>query len=134
MTSVLVDSNVILDVLTHDSRWSETSARVLVEIANRSRLVINPIVYAEVSVRYSRKEHVEEALPEFLHRESIPYAAAFLAAKAFREYRRRGGVRSSPLPDFFVGAHAAVAGYSLLTRDPSGYSSYFPKLAIIVPN
>ena len=134
MTSVLVDSNVILDVLTGDSRWSEPSARALADLADRSRLVINPIIYAEVSVRFSRKEQVEEALPDLFHSESIPYAAAFLAAKVFREYRRRGGVRSSPLPDFFVGAHAAVAGYALLTRDPSGYRSYFPKLALVAPN
>ena len=120
MTTVLVDSNVILDVLTNDVRWSAVSGSTLADLANRARLVINPIVYAEISVRYSRKEEVEEALPDLLHRESIPYAAAFLAAKAFREYRRRGGVKTSPLPDFFVGAHAAILCPAAQARHPRG--------------
>lgn len=134
MTSVLVDSNILLDILTGDPVWSEPSARSLASLADRSRLVINPIIYAEISVRYSRREDLDQALPETLRRESIPYSAAFLAAKAYREYRRRGGTRLSPLPDFYIGAHAAIAGHSLLTRDPSGYASYFPRLAIIAPD
>ncbi len=133
MTAVFVDSNVILDTLSDDPVWSTWSAQALSEFADRSRLVINAIVYAEVSVRYSRGEDLETALPSVLNREAIPYRAAFLAGKVFHDYRRRGGAKRSPLPDFFIGAHAAVSGYSLLTRDPSRYRSYFPRLVLIAP-
>jgi predicted nucleic acid-binding protein len=99
------------------------------------RLVINPIIYAEVSIRYSQIEDLNEALPKaMIDREPIPYEAAFLAGKAFRVYRRRGGTKRSTLPDFFIGAHASVAGYSLLTRDATRYRTYFPKLLLIAPN
>lgn len=102
--------------------------------ADRFRLVINAIIYAEVSVRYSRIEDLDEALPKgFIDREAIPYEAGFLAGKAFQVYRRRGGVRRSPLPDFFIGAHAAVAGYRLLTHDPTRYRMHFPHLVLIAP-
>jgi hypothetical protein len=104
------------------------------ETADQFRLVINPIIYAEVSIRYSRIEDVEAALPTtMVEREAIPYEAAFLAGKVFLRYRRNGGTRTSPLPDFFIGAHAAVAGYRLLTRDPARFRSYFPKLSLIAP-
>ena len=90
--------------------------------------------YAEVSIRYSRIEDVEAALPKAMFkREPIPYEAAFLAGKSFLAYRRRGGTKRSPLPDFLIGAHAAVAGYQLVTRDPARYRTYFPKLALIAP-
>jgi predicted nucleic acid-binding protein len=96
--------------------------------------VINPIVYAEVSIRYSRIEELDAALPKTMFdREAIPYEAAFLAGKCFRACRRSGGPRPSPLPDFFIGAHAAVAGYRLLTRDAARYRTYFPKLSLITP-
>ncbi len=131
---VLVDSNVLLDVLTSDKRWFDWSAGAIADTQDTSRLAINPIIYAEVSVQYSRAEDLEEALPPALHRESLPYEAAFLAGKAFVIYRRRGGLRRSPLPDFFIGAHAAVAGYRLLTRDPARYRSYFPTLPVIAPD
>jgi predicted nucleic acid-binding protein len=133
MTPVLVDSNVILDTLSDDPVWSEWSADAIASLADTAQLIINPIIFAEVSVRYSRIEDVDEALPATLRREDIPYKAAFLAGKVFSLYRRRGGLKRSPLPDFFVGAHAAVAGYRLLTRDPSRYRSYFPKLEVIAP-
>jgi predicted nucleic acid-binding protein len=135
MTAVLVDSNVLLDVMTEDTRWFSWSAEAVEKAANRFRLVINPIIYADVSIRYSRIEDLEAALPKAMFdREPIPYEAAFLAGKCFVVYRQRGGARQSPLPDFFIGAHAAVAGYRLLTRDPAHYRSYFPRLRLIVPD
>ena len=104
-------------------------------VADRFRLVINAIIYAEVSVRYSRIEELDAALPKsMIEREAIPYEAAFLAGKSFLAYRRREGTKRSPLPDFFIGAHAAVAGYRLLTRDAVRYRTYFPKLPLITPS
>ena len=135
MTAIMVDSNVLLDLMTEDARWLAWSAEAVEKTADRFRLVINPIIYAEVSIRYSRIEDLEAALPKaMLDREAIPYEAAFLAGKCFLAYRQRGGTKRSPLPDFFIGAHAAVAGYRLLTRDAARYRSYFPRLSLIAPN
>ena len=135
MTAVLVDSNVLLDLMTEDTRWLSWSAEAVEKAADRFRLVINPIIYAEVSIRYSRIEDLEAALPKaMLDREAIPYEAAFLAGKCYLVYRQRGGTKRSPFPDFFIGAHAAVAGYRLLTRDAARYRSYFPRLSLIAPN
>src|SRR5579883_2862827 len=135
MTAVLVDANVLLDVMTEDARWLAWSTEAIERTADRCRLVINPVIYAEVSIRYSRIEDLEAALPRTMFdREPIPYEAAFLAGKAFLAYRRRGGTKSSPLPDFFIGAHAAVAGYSLITRDAARYRTYFPRLSLIAPH
>lgn len=134
MTVVLVDSNVLLDVLTEDRRWVEWSAAALEKQAEDAVLAINPIVCAEVSIRFERIEDVEEALPRiYFERASLPWEAAFLAGKCFVRYRRSGGRRRSPLPDFYIGAHAAVMGWKLLTRDASRYRSYFPKLELISP-
>jgi predicted nucleic acid-binding protein len=134
MTSILVDSNVLLDVMSEDARWFSWSANSLERAADSFRLVINPIIYAEISVRFSRIEDLDNALPKAIfEREAIPYEAAFLAGKCFVAYRRRGGSKPSPLPDFFIGAHAAVAGYRLMTRDTSRYRTYFPKLNLIAP-
>jgi predicted nucleic acid-binding protein len=134
MSGVLVDSNVVLDVLTEDPRWFAWSAEALARCADQSGLVINPIVYAEVSVGFDRIEDVEAALPaDVFVRSPLPWDAAFLAGRCFRSYRRRGGEKRSPLPDFYIGAHAAVSGLSLLTRDPARYRTYFPKLALIAP-
>jgi predicted nucleic acid-binding protein len=135
MTAVVVDSNVLLDLMTEDARWFSWSARAVERAADTFRIVINAVIYAEISARYSRIEDLEAALPKaMIEREPIPYEAAFLAGKAFLNYRRRGGTKRAPLPDFFIGAHAAVADYSLLTRDPAGYRTYFPKLRLISPN
>jgi predicted nucleic acid-binding protein len=135
MTAVMIDSNVLLDLMTEDTRWLSWSAEAVEKAADRFRLVINPIIYAEVSIRYSRIEDLEAALPKgMLDREAIPYEAAFLAGKCFLAYRQQGGTRRSPLPDFFIGAHAAVAGYRLLTRDAARYRSYFPRLPLIAPD
>jgi hypothetical protein len=134
MTAILVDSNVLLDLMTEDARWFAWSAGAIEQAADNFRLVINPVIYAEVSVRYSRIEDVDKALSKTLFdREAFPYEAAFLAGKAFVAYRRRGGTKLSPLPDFFIGAHAAVAGYQLITRAAVRYRTYFPKLSLITP-
>lgn len=135
MSPVLVDSNVLLDVATEDPRWGDWSSRTLSDVAETAMLVINAIIYAEVSIGYERIEELEEALPSgTFRREPLPYEGAFLAGKAFLAYRRRGGRRAAPLPDFYIGAHAAVAGYQLLTRDPERYSTYFPTLELIAPS
>lgn len=134
MAGVLVDSNVLLDVLTEDAEWLGWSSEALARCADESGLVINPIVYAEVSIGFDRIEDVESALPhEVFVRSPLPWDAAFLAGKCFTAYRRRGGEKRSPLPDFYIGAHAAVSGLSLLTRDPARYRTYFPKLKLIAP-
>ena len=135
MSGVIVDSNVLIDLLTEDPRWLDWSTGSMAAVADRHRLVINPIIYAEVSVRLVSMEDVDEALPTTrFDREPIPFEAAFLAGKSFDIYRRRGGARRSPLPDFFIGAHAAVAGYQLLTRDAARYRTYFPGLGLIAPD
>jgi predicted nucleic acid-binding protein len=134
VASVLVDSNVLLDVLTEDPTWLDWSSRALARCADEHGLVINPIVYAEVSLGVERVEDLESALPpELFVRSPLPWDAAFLAGKCFVAYRRRGGEKRSPLPDFYIGAHAAVAGLSLLTRDPARYRTYFPKLKLVAP-
>ncbi|TAL33424.1 MAG: type II toxin-antitoxin system VapC family toxin [Phenylobacterium sp.] len=131
----MVDSNVLIDVVSDDPTWGAWSAGRLADAAETGRLIINAIIYAEVSTRFSRIEDVERALPrDMLDREAIPYEAAFLAAKAFVDYRRRGGARTAPLPDFLIGAHATIAGHSLLTRDAARYRTYFPKLDVIAPS
>jgi predicted nucleic acid-binding protein len=135
MTAVMIDSNVLLDILAKDPLWYPWSAAAVESVADRFRLVINAIIYAEVSVRYSRIEELDAALPKSMfEREAIPYEAAFLAGKSFLAYRRREGTKRSPPPDFFIGAHAAVAGYRLLTRDAVRYRTYFPKLPLIAPS
>jgi predicted nucleic acid-binding protein len=132
--ATLVDSNVILDIVTDDPVWAEWSASALAQSLNQGIVVINPIVYAEVSIGYDRIEDLDRVLPEtMIRREPLPYAAGFLAGKAFMLYRRRGGAKSSPMPDFYIGAHAAVAGYRLLTRDAQRYRTYFPAITLITP-
>ena len=131
---ILVDSNVLLDVLTEDPRWSRWSSDALSEHADHDVLAINPIIYAEVSVGFVRIEDLDAALPApTFHRLALPWEAAFLAGKCFLAYRKRGGPRSSPLPEFYIGAHASVSGLKLLTRDAARYQTYFPKLAVIAP-
>jgi predicted nucleic acid-binding protein len=134
MTATLVDSNVLIDVLDHDPVWKRRSASALIFAGRAGPIVINQVVYAEVSVRYEDTDELDRDLPfQDFQREQLPWAAAFLAGKAFAEYRRRGGRRRSPLPDFFIGAHAAVAGLQLLTRDESRYRTYFPTVSLLVP-
>lgn len=134
MSSVLVDSSVLLDVATEDPRWFPWSSRALERAAERSVLVVNPLIWAEVSVGFDRIEDLDAAIPAALfRRDPLPYEAGFLAGKAFLAYRRRGGLRSTPLPDFYIGAHAAIAGHRLLTRDVARYRTYFPKVELIAP-
>jgi predicted nucleic acid-binding protein len=134
MDAVLVDSNVLLDVATNDPAWGDWSAEILERTADEAVLVINPLVYAEVSIGFDAIEDLEAALPiDLYRREELPYEAGFLAGKCFLRYRRAGGLKRSPLPDFYIGAHAAVAGYRLLTRDATRYQTYFPNLALIAP-
>ena len=134
MSAVIVDSNVLLDIFTEDKRWLSRSSNALERTANESRVVINPVIYGEVSIRFERIEQLDEALPPAIFaREDIPYEAAFLAGKAYLAYRRRAGTKSSLLPDFYVGAHAAIRGYRILTRDIARYRTYFPKLELIAP-
>ena len=131
---VLVDSNVLLDVATNDPNWNDWSATALAECAEHTTLFINPIIFAEVSIGYTTIEALEAALPTTLYqREPLPWEAGFLAGKCFLQYRRRGGLRNSPLPDFYIGAHAATSRLALLTRDAARYRSYFPTVEILAP-
>ena len=131
---ILVDSNVILDILTEDKKWFPWSSKTLAHYAEHNVLAINPIIYAEVSISFDRIEDLEDALsPAYFRREPLPWEAAFLAGKCFLAYRRKGGSKRSPLPDFFIGAHATIAGMPLLTRDVSHYRTYFPNLNLIAP-
>lgn len=134
MTDILVDSNVILDIFTEDEQWFQWSASQLSKLANRSALVINPIIYAEISIGFNQVEELRTALPkDYFRYDPLPYQAAFLAGKCFLNYRRRGGTKRSPLPDFYIGAHAAVEKMTLLTRDKARYETYFPNLNLITP-
>ena len=134
MADVLVDSNVILDVTTEDPRWYGWSSRQLLELAERHTLVINPVIYAEVSIGFDRIEDLDTALPgDLFRREALPWEAGFLAGRCFLQYRRKGGARRSPLPDFFIGAHAAVREIALVTRDPRRYRTYFPRVQLVTP-
>lgn len=131
---VLVDSNILLDIVTDDPVWGDWSAEALSDCAEYADLVINPIIFAELSVGYSTIEGLEAALPQNAYRrEQLPWEAAFLAGKCFVTYRKRGGSKSSPLPDFYIGAHAAIANLALLTRDAQRYRTYFPKLEVLAP-
>lgn len=131
---VLVDSNVWLDVATEDPDWFDWSAGRLARAADREGVAMNAIVYAEVSVKYPTIEELDGFLaPLGVARLELPWEAGFVAGKVFARYRRRGGGKRSPLPDFYIGAHAAVSGLALLTRDPGRYRQYFPRLSIIAP-
>jgi predicted nucleic acid-binding protein len=131
---VLVDSNVLLDLAERDPQWFSWSATAIRRFADERLLVINPIIYAEISIGFEQPEDVDAAVPSDIYRrEPLPYDAAFLAGKAFLDYRRRGGTKTSPLPDFYIGAHAAVRGYRLLSRDAARYRTYFPTVELIAP-
>jgi predicted nucleic acid-binding protein len=129
----VVDANVLLDLFTSDPVWMVWSKAALATALDAGPVIVNPIVYAEISVRFERIEELEDALSGQIEREDLPWEAAFLAGKCFREYRRRGGSRRSPLPDFYIGAHAAITGRALLTRDPTRYRSLLPSLTLVSP-
>jgi hypothetical protein len=128
----LVDTNVLVDVITQDKVWASWSEAALRRAAEHSTLAINPIIFAEVSMKFARIEDADAALADFA-REPLPYEAGFLSGKAFLAYRKRGGAKRSPMPDFYVGAHAVVGSMQLLTRDAARYRTYFPALMIIAP-
>jgi predicted nucleic acid-binding protein len=132
--ATMVDSCVLLDVITGDEQWADWSAGQIAAAMDAGRVVINPLIYAEVSVGYETVEELDDLLPASdYEREPLPWVAGFAAGKAYLRYRRSGGDKRSPMPDFYIGAHAAVAGYRLLTRDARRYRTYFPALAIVAP-
>jgi predicted nucleic acid-binding protein len=134
MRSTLIDSNVLIDLFDDDSEWRGWCDAMVADSMRQGRVVINPLIFAEVAAGFSSLDELNERLPEAaIVREPLPFEAAFLATRAFVLYRHAGGKRRSPLPDFYIGAHAAVAGHTLLTRDDRRYRHYFPKLRIVAP-
>ena len=135
MTSmILIDSNVLLDIASKDPVWFDWSVTSIAELASEHTLCINPIIYAEASVKFNSPADFDSAfLAQDFVREGLPYSAAFLAAKAQIAYRRRGGSRTATLPDFFIGAHASISNYKILTRDTRRFRRYFPSVDLIAP-
>lgn len=134
MTATLVDSNVLIDILARDSPWVAWSDEMLIRSLEDGAVFVNQVIYAEVSAGFRMVEDADWALEvQGIERIPLPWPASFLAGKAFVEYRRRGGAKRSPLPDFFIGAHAAVERLPLLTRDPARYRTYFPTVELIAP-
>lgn len=132
---MLVDTNVLIDVLENDPDWSSWSVAQLQAQSKLHKLVINPVIYAELSVVFKTMEKLDKTLHGMeLSVDAIPRPALFLAGKAFLRYRQRGGTKKSVLADFFIGAHAAVAGFSIVTRDPRRYVDYFPTVELITPS
>ncbi|RUM18975.1 PIN domain-containing protein [Rhizobium phaseoli] len=132
--ATLVDTNILVDLAVAGSDWHDWSRRKMLDVFRDGPVLINPIIYSEFSVRYEDMDEVEQLLPQDeFRRENLPWPAVFAAAQAFRLYRRAGGRRDQILPDFLIGAHAAIRGYKILTRDPGGYRSYFPSVELITP-
>jgi predicted nucleic acid-binding protein len=132
---ILVDTNVLVDVVTDDALWAEWSQRQLTLAAARDDLAINDIVYPELSVRYTTIEELDAMIREAnLVSAAVPRPALFLAGKAFQRYRSAGGIRTGVLPDFFIGAHAVISDSLLITRDAARYRTYFPGIMLIAPN
>lgn len=131
---ILVDTNVLIDVLADDPDWADWSEQKLMGLIETDELAINPIIYAELAAAYRSEASLEKALRNWpLHRLTLPYSAGYLSGQAFRTYRQRGGQKRSPLPDFYIGAHAQSAKLPLLTRDTGRYATYFPKVTLIGP-
>lgn len=132
---VLVDTNVLLDVATRDPEWFAWSSAQLAPLINAREAAINPIIYSELAPAFTSEQELENTLlpAACFHRLPLPYKAAFPAARAFVRYRKSGGTKTSPLPDFFIGAHAEVEGHSILTRDAARFRSYFPAVTLICP-
>ena len=131
---LLVDTNVLVDVLQDDPQWADWSIRQLRAQASVHQLVINPVIYAEMSLSFLTLEALDSVVKTLLlEMREVPRPALFLAAKAYAQYRKRGGSKLQVLPDFFIGAHAAVEGWPLLTRDASRFRTYFPGLKVIAP-
>lgn len=135
MTDTLVDTNVLLDIAKEDPVWAGWSDRQIAVAGDHGSLVVNQVIYAELAAGFTSVERLDGTLtPDRYRREDVPWDAAFMAGVAFLDYRRRGGRRTSPPPDFFIGAHAAVRGYRLLTRDRGYYSTCFPTLDVVSPD
>jgi predicted nucleic acid-binding protein len=130
---ILVDSNIILDILTEDPNWYDWSASTLETLAEDNKLIINDVIYSEISISFRYIEELEEILTNSFIIQPIPKEALFLAGKVFVKYKNAGGVKQSTLPDFFIGAHASILSIPLLTRDKKGYKNNFPNLKIICP-
>lgn len=134
MSGILVDSNAILDLFLNDPNWAHWSETTLNQYGSAADLHINPIIYTEVSIGFTRIEELEEAIEQAGFKMlELPKEALFLAGKVFLQYRRNQGTKSSPLPDFFIGAHAAVLNMDLITRDAGRYRTYFPTVNLITP-
>jgi len=134
MSIILIDTCVVTDLASPESQWFEWSAETLEQLDQNNTFVINPIIYAECSVGFERIEEVEALFNHLgFASKSIPKEALFLAGKAFLQYKKRKSGKSNVLPDFFIGAHAAVAGYQLITRDKGRFSTYFPSVELIMP-
>jgi hypothetical protein len=132
---ILADTNVLLDLVTNDPIWFDWSRQRLAAAANSRELLINPVVFAELSVRFSKVQEVESTLRGIgALMSAIPQAALFLAGKAFQRYRAAGGPKTGVLPDFFIGAHAVIAGAPLITRDIRRFRTYFPDIVLITPD
>ena len=130
----LVDANILIDLFTNDPDWSDWSEAQLIEQSQHGSIGINPIIYAKASIAYTTEGAYETALSSLgLMRWEMPYSAGFKAGKAFLDYRRKGGERTLPLPDFYIGAHAEVANFQILTRDPRRFRHYFPNVELITP-
>lgn len=130
----LVDTNVLFDIINEDQNWFDWSSKALIRAADIDDVAINPIIYAELSVRYASIDDFKSAVAGLpLQRLNLPWEAAFLAGKAYKRYRERGGRKSAPMPDFYIGAHASVQGLTLLTRDARRYRDYFTRLRLIAP-
>lgn len=131
----LVDANILIDLFTDDSEWADWSASALTDCAASGTCGINPVIYSEASIAFGTESQYEAALlPLGLLRWGLPYNAGFRAGKAFLTYRRKGGEKRTPLPDFYIGAHAEANGIQILTRDPSRYRHYFPKVRLVCPD
>jgi predicted nucleic acid-binding protein len=131
---LIIDANVLLDIVSNDANWADWSARQLRHQSQVHALVINAVVYTELSMAFADLDDVDRVVDEMrLNFAEIPKPALFLAGKAFLRYRRAGGPRTSVLPDFFIGAHAAIAGCAILTRDERRYRAYYPRVPLITP-
>lgn len=134
MSGILFDTNVLLDIATADPAWLGWSEGQFRSAAAQGPILINPIIYAELAPAFPTQSDLDQWLdPAVFHRLPLPYAAGWLAAQAFVNYRRTGGTKSSPLPDFYIGAHAEAEGLTLTTRDATRYRTYFPNVALITP-
>lgn len=134
MSTSLFDTNVLLDIATSDRTWLEWSEGQLRSAAAQGTILINPVIYAELAPAFATQSDLDRWLdPTVFDRLPLPYAAGWLAAQAFAKYRRTGGAKRSPLPDFYIGAHAEASGLTLVTRDPTRYKTYFPTVALITP-